>query len=426
MPVKEERKLRVLRDDAVQTPTRPVVYLHIGEPKTGTTFVQQVLWRNRSALAQFGIMLPGPRPLAHWRAAQDLREVPQLANDPVGPFNGAWDRLVRQSLRAPRAAVISHELFCAATPEQAERAVASFPDTEVHVVLTVRDMAALLPAEWQETVKHRNDSSWTDWLADVIDHEATSDDRRRWWFWQVHDTLAILQIWAKYVPLERIHVVTMPPRGAPRELLWHRFAEVIGVDPGVADTSVARSNASLGLPEVELIRRVNQSLPEEVPGWFYMRTVKDLLAHQVLADRPTVGRLEIPAERDAWAREQGEILIDGLRHGGYRIHGELEDLLPRPITGRRDSPDDVSTEQLLDASIDAVTALLADRAAAEGMALPSPDPDGKPSRNEPTLKAALIALSRRSPTAHRMRRGYWHAVNTARRIRAATRTPDLP
>ena len=83
MPVKQERALRVLRDDAAHTPTRPVVYLHIGEPKTGTTFVQQVLWRNRSALAQFGIMLPGPRPLAHWRAAQDLREVAQVANDPV-------------------------------------------------------------------------------------------------------------------------------------------------------------------------------------------------------------------------------------------------------------------------------------------------------------------------------------------------------
>jgi hypothetical protein len=423
--VKEERKLRVLRDDATHTPTRPVVYLHIGEPKTGTTFVQQVLWRNRSALAQFGIMLPGPRPLAHWRAAQDLRGVPQVANDPVGPFTGAWDRLVRQSLRAPRAAVISHELFCAATPEQAERAVASFADCEVHVVLTVRDMATLLPAEWQETVKHRNDRGWEDWLADVIDHEARSADRRRWWFWQVHDTLEILRIWAEHVPGERLHVVTMPPRGAARDLLWQRFADVLDVDPSVVDTSLARSNASLGLPEIELIRRVNQHLPEELPGWFYMRTVKELLAHDVLARRPTVGRLELPAERDAWAREQGELLIDGLRNGGYRIRGDLEDLLPRPISGHRDTPSDVTTEQLLDASVDAISALLADRAAAEGMALPSPDPDGKPSKTEPTLKAALVALSRRSPTVHRLRRSYWHAVNTARRVRAATQPPEL-
>ena len=58
-------------------------------------------------------------------------------------------------------AVISHELFCAADADQAGRAVRSLQPAEVHVVLTVRDMATLLPAEWQETVKHRNARGWT-------------------------------------------------------------------------------------------------------------------------------------------------------------------------------------------------------------------------------------------------------------------------
>jgi hypothetical protein len=421
-----ERSLRAVRTEAMPLPGRPVVYLHIGEPKTGTTFVQQVLWRNRSALAQFGIMLPGPRPLAHWRATQDLREVRQPANDPVGPFTGAWDRLVRQALRAPRVALVSHELLAAATAEQAARAVASFGSAEVHVIVTVRDMASLLPAEWQESVKHRNARAWEDWLGDVIDHEAGTPDRRRWWFWQVHDTLEILRLWSEHVPPDRIHVITMPPRGSTRELLWQRFADVIGIDPSVVDTSLARSNESLGLPEIELIRRVNQALPEEVPDWFYMRTVKDLLAHEALAGRPVVGRLELPAERDAWACEQGKLLIEGLRLSGYHLVGDLEDLLPRPITGRRDGPDDVTTDQLLDASIEAITALLIDRAATEGMALPESDLEAGPKPTEPTVKAALIALSRRSPAMHRMRRGYWHTVNTARRLRAATRPVGEP
>jgi hypothetical protein len=422
-----ERSLRAVRSEALPlSGGQPVVYLHVGEPKTGTTFLQQVMWRNRSALAQFGIMLPGPRPLAHWRAAQDLREVPQAATDPLGPFTGAWDRLARQALRAPLASVVSHELFAAANAEQVERAVASFASTEVHLVVTVRDMATLLPAEWQESVKHRNARAWEDWLSDVIDHEAGTPDRRRWWFWQVHDTLEILRLWSAHVPPQRVHVITMPPRGGPRELLWQRFAEVIGVDPSAVDTTLARSNESLGLPEIELIRRVNQALPEEVPGWFYMRTVKDLLAHQALAGRPTVGRLELPAERDAWAREQGELLIAGLRHSGYHLVGDLEDLLPRPITGRRDRPGDVTTEQLLDAGLGAITALLTDRAASEGMRLPDADPETAPKTSEPTVKAALIALSRRSPAVHRMRRGYWHTVNTARRIRAATRPAGEP
>ena len=84
--------------------------------------------------------------------------------------------LALQAREAPGVSVISHELFCAADAGQAERAVRSLRPAEVHVVLTVRDMGSLLPAEWQETVKHRNDRTWTDWLHDVIDTESVAPD----------------------------------------------------------------------------------------------------------------------------------------------------------------------------------------------------------------------------------------------------------
>ena len=122
----------------------------------------------------------------------------------------------------------------------------SLQPAQVHIVLTVRDMATLLPAEWQETVKHRNARSWEDWLGDVIDRESVDADRRQWWFWRVHDTLAILRLWAEQVPPERIHVVTNPPRGSAAGLLWERFASLLGIDPASADLSRARPNASLG------------------------------------------------------------------------------------------------------------------------------------------------------------------------------------
>jgi hypothetical protein len=400
------------------------VFLHIGEPKTGTTYLQHVLWRNRSELAVSGVMLPGPRPLAHWRATQDLREVEQRANDPIGPFAGAWDRIVRQALRAPRVAVISHELLSATSEEQAARAVRSFGGADVHVIVTVRDMATLLPAEWQETVKHRNTRAWEDWLADVIDHEAGQPNRREWWFWRVHDTLEILRIWSKHVPPDRIHVITTPPRGSePPDLLWRRFASVIGVDPASVDTGRAGANDSLGMPAVELLRRVNLALPPEVPDWFYMRQVKDLLAHDTLAKLPRSGRLELPAERLEWACEQSLGLVAGLRDSAYDIVGDLDDLLPRPNSGPRAHPDDVTADDMLSAAIVSMTALLQHAAQQAGVAAAraaqpagSATAGGEPARG--IVHRALITASRRSPAVHRLRRGYWHAVNTARRIRA--------
>ncbi len=307
----------------------PRVLLHIGEPKTGTTFLQQVMWRNRGELAAQGVVLPGHHPQDHYRASQDLRDIQKKASDPTGSWTGEWEILARQAQQAPRVAVISHELFSAADAQQAERAVRSLEPAEVHIVLTVRDMASLLPAEWQETVKHRNARGWEDWLGDVIDTESVSADRRQWWFWRVHDSLAILALWSRFVPAGRIHVITVPPRGAGSGLLWERFASLLGADPASVDLSRARPNASLGLAEVEFLRRLNQVLPEEVPDWFYMWNVKETVAHQALAARPPGARLVLPASRDTWAKEQAESLIAGLKDSGYDLVGALDELRPQ-------------------------------------------------------------------------------------------------
>src|SRR3954464_13914523 len=70
------------------TRKRPVVFLHIGEPKSGTTFVQQVMWSNRDQLARQGVLLPGAHAQDHFRANQDLREAPQPDDDPTGAYTG--------------------------------------------------------------------------------------------------------------------------------------------------------------------------------------------------------------------------------------------------------------------------------------------------------------------------------------------------
>jgi hypothetical protein len=337
------------------------VFLHIGEPKTGTTFLQQAMWSNRAELAAQGVVLPGHHAQDHFRASQDLRGIQKLASDPAGSWTGEWEILARQATQAAQAgktAVISHELFSAADGQQAGRAVATLQPAGVHIVITVRDMASLLPAEWQETVKHRNARAWEDWLGDVIDTESVAEDRRQWWFWRVHDTLAIGRLWSEFVPPERIHVITMAPRGAGTSLLWDRFASLLGIDPGSVDISRARPNASLGLAETEFLRRLNQAIPAEVPDWFYMWNVKEGVAHKALADREASGRLTLPADREAWAKDQAEILITGLQDSGYDLIGDLNELRPRTPAGPGVTPAVQPAEQMLDAAVQAAAALV--------------------------------------------------------------------
>src|SRR5258707_8137740 len=104
---------------------RPRVLVHIGEPKTGTTFLQQAMWSNRAELAAQGVVLPGHHPQDHFRASQDLRGIEKRPDDPAGSWTGEWEILAHQARQAPRAAVISHELFSAVDEQQAQRAVRS-------------------------------------------------------------------------------------------------------------------------------------------------------------------------------------------------------------------------------------------------------------------------------------------------------------
>jgi hypothetical protein len=408
------------------TSKRPVVYLHVGEPKSGTTFVQQVMWSNRDELARQGVLLPGAHAQDHFRANQDLREVPQAADDPTGSHVGEWNLLVKQALHADRAAVISHELLAAATEEQAARGLASLADAEVHVVVSLRDFESLLPAEWQETVKHRNQQTWETWLARVMKHDVGGKPGQARWFWRVHDTPEVLRRWTQGVPAEHVHVVTMPRPGAPPDLLWKRFASVLGVDPAPFDLSAARANTSLGLAEVEMLRRLNVALGRDGVGtFFYAVNVKERLAHDYLAKRPASLKPLMSEEARAWAHARCAQVVASLRGSGFQIVGDLGELLPRPAAApasrggatKAAATGDVPAEDVLDAAIGALATVLHNQ-----YEPPPPAPqesrlvDVGTGRFAPSRKTTkrLRELSNRYPAVARLRVWVWRMTERSR------------
>jgi hypothetical protein len=335
---------------------RPRVYLHIGQPKTGTTFVQQVLWSNRAGLASQGVMLPGYSHKDHSRASRDVREATRLADDPADSWAGEWDVLTGQALRSRGAAVISDEVLAASNPPQADGAIRSLLTAEVHVVLTVRDIASLLPAEWQENVKCRGTTPWEQWLADVMDSASAPDRRRRAWFWTMHDTLAILQMWSQHIPPDHVHVITVPRQGPP-QILWDRFASVLGIDSTGLDVPSARVNWSLDLAEAEFLRRMNKALPDGMSEWFYTRNIKQVLGQSTQTGEESRSRLALPPAQAAWAAEQSAILVAGLHDAEFDIVGDVRELLSVPTTDVYVAPADMPAQELLEAAVHAAAAL---------------------------------------------------------------------
>jgi hypothetical protein len=341
------------------------VLLHVGTPKTGTSHVQDVLFRNQRVLRKQGVLYPAERFDAHFLAALDLMQLPWggLEDEAVG----AWDALAGQvrdfhAHHPDGTAIISHEILAIASRSQAERALASLghPDTEIHVVLSVRDLVRQIPAEWQENVKHRRELPYGRFLAQVRDPERATPIGS--WFWGVQEIPDILDRWATGLPPERVHLVTVPRPGSPRDLLWQRFSTTFGLDDLELDVEAERANPSLGVPETTVVRRINVKANKVVPPAEYRPLVRELLAHQTLSRRTGSPRLTLPPADHEWVAPLQQSWIDSVRQRGYDVCGDLDDLVGDPPPADWADPDHPDEAQVADAAVDAIRALLVDNA----------------------------------------------------------------
>ena len=335
------------------------VLVHVGTPKTGTSFVQDVLWLNRDRLAAQGVLYPADRFDEHFLAALDLLELPWggLERQAVG----AWDRLAARVRDWQGTVIVSHEILATASREQVRRALASFgdpADTEIHVVLSARDLARQIPAEWQENVKHRRIVSYRGFLDKITDPRRAGELAS--WFWGVQEVPDILDRWGRDLPPDRIHLVTVPKPGADRSLLWQRFATVLGLDAAALAPDTTRANPSLGVPETALVRRINEQVNRGLlVGEDYRLFVRELLVHRTLSLRTGSARLGLPDDVRRWALELSEAWLEELSGRGYDVVGSLDELRPDP---RGDAvfvdPDHPDERDVADAATEAVVRLL--------------------------------------------------------------------
>ena len=127
------------------------VFLHIGAAKTGTSYLQQMIWGNRGARASKQIFLPlrrRRRTSTRWR---DLRGGIWARR----VIARTWDELAAGSRPVPgrggqRGAAVRH-------PAGADRAGARVAGpVPVHVIHAARDIGRQVPAEWQQSLRARS------------------------------------------------------------------------------------------------------------------------------------------------------------------------------------------------------------------------------------------------------------------------------
>lgn len=323
------------------------VVLHIGSMKSGTSFIQNVLGNNGDELAQHGISFAGERWRDQVAAVQDLIAHGGPQQEPLDPA-GPWCTLVDSINAAPGTVVVSMEFLAPRVTRKIE-IIRDALDGELEVVLTGRDLARNIAAMWLESVQNGSSVGWEDYLRAVRaegDHPVARN------FWSHQGLAAIARRWSDTVGADHFTLMTVPVKGAPSDLLWRRFAQVLHLDPGAFELNV-RANRSIGLATAMTLRHLNEILGRDgVPAAdqpFYDLLVKHLLTKRGMVSRegePTLGLDE------RWVMKRGAAEVAALRAQGHRVIGDLNELLPQKVSGVH--PKQVSTHQQLDAAMEAL------------------------------------------------------------------------
>ncbi len=355
------------------TPPGPrPVFLHIGAMKTGTTYLQGLMFANKGALEGDGLLLAGSSWGRQVRGVQDVLRLNRRDRHIRGESQGVWQELVDDIGRPDhRVSVVSMEFLSSAGRRDVRRVVDSLAGEDVHVVLTVRDMAGVLPAIWQTLVHNDATFSWDDFLEAALSWQpgagplaglaVPSLGGPRGQLRGTVDVPRILRRWAPAVPPGRLHVVTVPRASGDPTLLWRRFAQVVGVDPAVATDAPDDENASIGYASTELVRRVNVALPR-ISRSEYNWTVKERLALEILAERADAeDRATLSVAAYDRALQWNAAVRDAVVEVGAQVVGDLDDLPVEPDPQRRASlptqPHPAPRDQVLAAADAAVRGL---------------------------------------------------------------------
>lgn len=303
------------------------LYVHVGLQKTGTSYLQAVMIGNAEVLAGQGLDLVPPTKAEAFQLMLQVRERYNPDRDPATAVR-ALERFSAHLAEAPGdRALLSQESLAAARPAQVRRLLDACGDREVHVVVTARDLGRGIPSSWQQELKAARRETYAEYLDRLRDLQSDGRGHHPW----IHlDPPAVLARWARHLPADRLHLVTVPPSGSSPTLLLERFCRVLDVDPASLVPETEAANTSLGRVQAELLRRVNVGLPDELRRrQIYGDVGKRFFAAQVLV--PQDGRrIRVPEDAREWCTEVTRSQLTAIRDGGYDVVGDLDDLECRP------------------------------------------------------------------------------------------------
>lgn len=363
--------------------------LHIGPQKTGTTTVQGAFHKARPALLDHGVVYAG-RDRQAMRAALAVTGRPELKGQRP-PAMSDWTSLTEQVAAAPdRRVVVSSEFFADTNDTILPRVVDELGGPRVHVVVTLRPLARILPSQWQQYVQNGMRTAYEPWLRAMFKKPPYREPTPSFWNRHRHDRL--IERWADAVGPDKTTVIVSDE--SDPLMLVRTFERLLALPEGVLVPDAERTNRSLTAGEIEFVRLLNQEFRERLwPEELYQKLFRAgalnrmKSEHEPAEDEP---RITTPK----WAIDRAVALnaemVEKIETLGVRIIGDIGSLCKTPEPRGPAGPPLMSADSALQAVLGA---LLAAGAVPETAERPQ-RPEDRPVR-ETTARALAGILANR-------------------------------
>ncbi len=298
--------------------------IHIGPPKTGTTALQGAFDACRADLLAQGVRYAG-RSRHSASAVRAVLGRPSYFGEGEPPPIKAWHVVRGEILRAqePRV-VLSSEYFADGEPDAIRRVVGDLDPARVHVAVTLRPLASIVPSQWQQYVRGGQRAPFETWMKSIFaePHEKVTPS-----FWRRHRHDRLIMRWADIVGPDRITVIVLDEQD--RGMFLRTFEQLLGLRSGTLVAEEDLANRSLTLPEVESVRAFNRAFHDAgLSKALHARVMhfgaaRYMRLRQPGADEPRIDTPQWALDR---AAEISREMVSAIAVSGVRIVGDLESL----------------------------------------------------------------------------------------------------
>lgn len=275
---------------------------HVGTMKSGTTYLQSILQKNKSQLLQNGWRYPGKR-LNHQHAVYDL--VPNSV--PWGiPASGRRDGKLASGLATQiqknkkHSIILSAEVLSCLDEEGIKQVVNTFgkPDK---VIFTIRNLSKVIPSAWQQYIKGGGKLSLDKFVSKMESDRSNLDG-----MWKIYAYGNQIKLWSKFAPVSS---VVVPDSGA-KESLADLFFSVLNLNSDKIDFRVKSTdtNLSLGYEIAEILRYLNaRHNLTEVDRNFFLKQIVFPKLGKLSSTKIKISKKQQAKAAD-WASEENELV----------------------------------------------------------------------------------------------------------------------